>query len=76
MRAVSPQEGDQKAVKHMKVVYEMFTGVFGESVEETLRETGEEANGTRAGTAEAVPSTKELEGHWITARSGAGVRTA
>ena len=40
-------------------VEEMFTRVFGESMEdalETLKETSEESNRTRARKAEAVPS--------------------
>ncbi len=35
--------------------------MFGESVGETLKEASEEANSTRARTAEAVPGAKEVE---------------
>ncbi len=67
MSAVSPQEGDQRIGRDMKEgeedVEEMFARVFGESVEETLRETSEEANAARARTAEAAPSAKEVDEH-------------
>ncbi len=46
----------------MRVEEEMFEKVFGQSVEETLRETREEGVAARARKAEAVPS-KEVEDH-------------
>ncbi len=44
----------------MRVKEETFEEVFGQSVEETLRETGEEGAAS-TGKAEAVPSKKEVE---------------
>ncbi len=41
----------------------MFNKVFGESVEEALREMGEERAGARARKVEAVPNKKEVEEH-------------
>ncbi len=45
----------------MKDNKEMFKKVFGESVEEALREMGEEGVGARARKVEAVPNKKEVE---------------
>ncbi len=45
----------------MRVEDEMFEKVLGLSVEETLRETGEEGVAGRARKVEAVPSRKEVE---------------
>ncbi len=49
----------------MKDEEEMFTGVFGESVEETLREneTSEETNKTRARFTDTALGAKEVEDH-------------
>ena len=50
----------------MKDEEEMFKKVFGESVEETLREMSEGGVGAKARVVEAVPSKKEVEEHtWI-----------
>ena len=54
----------------------MFKKVFGESVEETLRETSEEGAGARARNVEAVPSKKEVKEHNLDhAVFRSGVRT-
>ncbi len=45
----------------MRVDEEMFKKVFGQSMEETLQETGEEGVAARARKAQAVPSGKEVE---------------
>ncbi len=45
----------------MKDEDEMFKKVFGESVEEALREMGEEGVGARARKVRAVPNKKEAE---------------
>ncbi len=47
----------------MRAEEEMFETVFGQSAEETLRETGEGGVVARARTVEAVPSRKEVEEH-------------
>ncbi len=47
----------------MRAEEEMFERVFGQSVEETLMETGKEGVTARARTVEAVPSRKEVEEH-------------
>jgi hypothetical protein len=47
----------------MKEEEEMFKKVFGESVEETLREMSEEGFGARARKVEVVPRKKEVEEH-------------
>ncbi len=47
----------------MKDEEEMFKKVFGENVEEALREMGQEGVGARARKVEAVPSKKEVEEH-------------
>ncbi len=56
----------------MKDEEETFKKVFGESVEEALREMSEEGEGARARKAEAVPNKKEPEEppFWITLCSG------
>ncbi len=41
----------------------MFGKVFGQSAEQTLRETGEEGVAARARKVEAAPSRKEMEEH-------------
>ncbi len=52
----------------MKDVEGTFEKVFGEKAEETLKETSEEANKTRAKVSEAVLGSKEVEerslDHW------------
>ena len=47
----------------MRVEEEMFEKVFGQSVEETLRETSEQGDFARERKAEAVPGKKEVEEH-------------
>jgi hypothetical protein len=47
----------------VEVEEEMFEKVFGQSVEETLRENGEEGVAARARKVEGVPSKKEVEEH-------------
>ena len=47
----------------MRVEDEMLEKVFGQSVEETLKETSEEGVAARARKVEAVPSKKEVEDH-------------
>ena len=66
MRAVSPHENDHHCVTEqegdeMRVEEEWFEKVFGQSVEETLKETSEEGVAARARKVEAAPSRKEVE---------------
>ncbi len=47
----------------MTVEEETLEKVFGQGVEETLRETGEEGVAARARKVEAVPSKKDVQDH-------------
>ncbi len=47
----------------MRAEEEMFENVFGQRMEETLREISEEGVAARARKAEGVPSIKEVEEH-------------
>ncbi len=63
----------------MKDEEEMFKEVFGESVEEALREMSEEGVGAKARKVEAPPSKKEVEEHnldHVAFRSWVGQRRA
>ncbi len=65
VRAVSPHEEDPQGDKEqegggMRVEEEMFEKAFGQSMEETLRETSETGIAARARKVEVVPSRKEV----------------
>ncbi len=66
--AVSPHEDDRQGDEEQEGggtedEEEMFKKVFGESVDEALREMSEEGVGAKATKVEAVPSKKEVEEH-------------